>query len=129
LILLFKILGPPDKLSNIRPYVRYIPKDESKLQQELRIKRKEVHDWVDGWWAKHNEAFSREKNEFIAKNKKAGEDNVPADTMSQFYKAFLDKNWKNHFNFNLQWYKHNFHLLMLAFKVNIEQNMKKLTRK
>lgn len=120
------ILGPPDKVSNIRPILRYKSANESNLQKELRLKRAEAHDWVNNFWTKHNETFAREKSDFTARNRRAGEENVPADKMSEFYKAFLDKNWKNHFNFNLNWYKMNFNLLLLAFRVNVEQNVKKL---
>lgn len=119
--------GPPDKISNIRPVLRYKPANETKLQHELRQKRAEAHEWVSSFWTKHNESFAREKSDFVLRNRRAGEDSVNADKMSEFYKAFLDKNWKNHFNFNLQWYKMNFNLLVLAFRVNIEQNVKKLT--
>lgn len=39
--------------------------------------------------------------------------------MSLFYKTFLDKNWKTHLNYNISWYKKNFELLILAFKVKM----------
>lgn len=45
--------------------------------------------------------------------------NLTADEMSVFYKAFLDKNWKLHLNYNVEWYKKNFALLSLAIRVKL----------
>lgn len=41
--------------------------------------------------------------------------------MSKFYKDFLDKNWEHHVKYNFEWYKQNFALLFLAFRVYVEQ--------
>jgi len=41
--------------------------------------------------------------------------------MSEFYKAFLDKNWRMHFYYNISWYMKNFELLFLSARVNIEK--------
>ena len=99
------------------------------MQLELRLKRKEVHDWVDKFWKNHNHRFFTEKEEFVAKHKIAGEDSVGADKMSEFYKAFLDKNWKVHVYFNISWYIKNFTLLFLALQVNLEKGMRKIKGK
>ncbi|CRL02622.1 CLUMA_CG015786, isoform A [Clunio marinus] len=114
-------IGPPDKNSNIRPILRYIPVNETKLQKDLRLRRNEVQDWVSKFWRNHNERFFQEKELFIKKQRlKSDEENVTADKMSEFYKAFLDKNWKLHVYFNVSWYMKNFELLFLAFTVNLE---------
>lgn len=47
--------------------------------------------------------------------------NLTADEMSVFYKAFLDKNWKLHLNYNKEWYKKNFTLLRLAIRVKLNK--------
>lgn len=44
-----------------------------------------------------------------------------ADEMSEFYRDFLNKYWKNHVNYNFEWYNKNFTLLFLAIRVNIEK--------
>lgn len=125
----FKLLGPPDKKSNIRPILRYIPANETKLQERLRLRRLEVHAWVDKFWRNHNERFTTEKEEFVEKHKVPGEDSVPADKMSEFYKAFLDKNWKMHFYFNVSWYIKNFELMFLALQVNLQSGYHKIKGK
>lgn len=123
------ILGPPDKKSNIRPVLRYIPDNETKLEYELRTKRIEVHDWVDKFWRNHNKRFTTEKDEFIAKNKQPGEDSVSADKMSEFYKAFLDKNHKVHVYFNISWYIKNFTLMFTALQVFLHNRVRKIRGK
>lgn len=50
-----------------------------------------------------NCALFQEKQSFIKANKKDDEDTLSADKMSEFYKAFLDNNWKVHFNYNREW--------------------------
>lgn len=124
-----KFVGPPDKKSNIRPILRCIPLNETELQQRVRLRRNEVQSWVDKFWKNHNKRFFTEKDDFIQLHKKAGEENVPADKMSEFYKAFLDKNWKVHVFFNLSWYIKNFELLFLAIQLNLEQSLRKFLRK
>lgn len=88
-----------------------------------------MHDWVDKFWTNHNFRFITEKEEFTVKNKKPDEETVPADKMSEFYKAFLDKNWKVHVFFNISWYIKNFELLFLALQVNLESGYRKLKGK
>ena len=45
----------------------------------------------------------QQKQEFIRANKQENEDSLSADKMSEFYKSFLDSNWKTHFNYNREW--------------------------
>jgi apoptogenic protein 1 len=84
---------------------------------------------VDKFWRNHNERFITEKDEFVEKNKQPGEDSVPADKMSEFYKAFLDKNWRMHVYFNLSWYIKNFELMFLALQVNLQSGYLKIKGK
>lgn len=59
--------------------------------------------------------------------KESGEDRqLTADEMSDFYKKFLDQNWETHLNYNMEWYKRNFSLLYLAFRVNLEKSITRL---
>lgn len=50
-------VGPPDKLSNIRPYVRHIPKNETALEMRLRLMQEEVEKWNHEFWSNHNKSF------------------------------------------------------------------------
>lgn len=45
----------------------------------------------------------QEKQAFIKVNKHDNEDTLSADKMSEFYKSFLDSNWRVHFNYNRDW--------------------------
>lgn len=123
------ISGPPDKKSNIRPILRCIHENETPLQQRLRLRRGEVHDWVDKFWRNHNKRFFTEKEDFVSLHKTAESDNVRADKMSEFYKSFLDKNWKVHVYFNLSWYIKNFELMFLALQVNLQTGIRKIRGK
>lgn len=93
------------------------------------MRRQEVYDWVDKFWGNHNYRFKTEKEEFILKHKTPEQETVPADKMSEFYKDFLDKNWKVHVFFNISWYLKNFELLIMAFQVNIQSGFRKLRGK
>lgn len=93
------------------------------------MRRSEIHDWVDKFWRNHNKRFFTEKDEFVQLHKKADQENVPADKMSEFYKAFLDKNWKMHVYFNISWYIKNFELLFLALQVNLEKGIRRIRGK
>lgn len=44
---------------------------------------------------------------------------VTADEMSVFYKTFLDKHWYVHLNYNIEWYKKNGRLMLLAIQTNL----------
>ncbi|XP_026288513.1 COA8 family protein CG14806, mitochondrial [Frankliniella occidentalis] len=119
------VIGPPNKTSNLRPVLFYIPPNETQLEQDFRIEREKVQKWNEDFWIKHNSAFLKESNDFrqkkletLPRDEKTG---LSAEEMSEFYKAFLDKNWKTHFSYNFQWYGKNFNLLYLALKVQISK--------
>ncbi|KAL9880746.1 COA8 family protein CG14806, mitochondrial [Glossina fuscipes] len=118
-------IGPPDKDSNLRPYVRYIPNSETPLAKMLRNKRVEVEIWNQDFWSKHNKRFYEEKEDFIKIHHEAGSTDISADEMSVFYKHFLDKNKKIHALYNLSWYIKNFELLLLAFRVALQKLLKR----
>ena len=50
-------IGPPDKLSNLRPVLRHAPADETPIEKELRLKRIEVEKWNQNFWSNHNQNF------------------------------------------------------------------------
>ncbi|XP_063705769.1 COA8 family protein CG14806, mitochondrial [Culicoides brevitarsis] len=122
-------IGPPDKLSNLRPILRHKPQNETDAQRNLREKRLEVQEWNQKFWAGHNKRFFEEKEEYIQQHKRPGEDTLPADEMSKFYKYFLDKNWKIHVLYNISWYTKNFSLLFSALHVNLETAIRKIKGK
>lgn len=119
-------VGPPDKLSNIRPYVRHIPKNETALEMRLRLMQEEVEKWNHEFWSNHNKSFYQEREEFIKTLEAENNGEVSADKMSEFYKTFLDKNRKNHLRYNFSWYSKNFEMLKLAFRVSLERALKRL---
>lgn len=50
-------IGPPDKLSNLRPVIRHAPVDETPVERKLRLKRIEVEEWNQQFWSNHNQKF------------------------------------------------------------------------
>lgn len=72
--------------------------------------------------------MSQEKEQYIKSRQTPGEEthHLDAETMSEFYKMFLDKNWETHVKYNIEWYKKNFTLLYLAFRVSLERSLGKI---
>lgn len=62
----------------------------------------------------------QEKEAFTKAHKKPDEDTVSADQMSEFYKTFLDTNWRSHFNYNREWYLRNARILLLSYRTKLE---------
>lgn len=50
-------IGPPDKISNLRPVLRPQPKNETPIERQLRLKRIEVDEWNQQFWTIHNQKF------------------------------------------------------------------------
>ncbi|XP_065364396.1 COA8 family protein CG14806, mitochondrial [Calliphora vicina] len=125
----YDYIGPPDKESNLRPYVRCITENESCLAMLLRTKRIEVEEWNQSFWSKHNKRFYEEKYDFIRLRNLSGIHDISADKMSEFYKSFLDKNRRVHILYNISWYLKNLEILMLALQVSVQNVVKKLKTK
>uniref|UniRef100_A0A2A4JI94 Apoptogenic protein 1, mitochondrial n=1 Tax=Heliothis virescens TaxID=7102 RepID=A0A2A4JI94_HELVI len=113
------MVGPPDPVSNLRRVIFRIPPNETELEKQYREMRTEVQEWNQKFWEKHNSRFYQEREEYVKNNMPADKQNLTADEMSVFYKAFLDKNWKLHLKYNSEWYKKNYALLGLAIKVKV----------
>ncbi|EDW06490.2 COA8 family protein CG14806, mitochondrial [Drosophila mojavensis] len=122
-------IGPPDPISNLRPYVRHYDANETELAKKLRLLRIEVEKWNMNFWTKHNSRFYEEKEDFIKLHKLSGTNEISADQMSVFYKSFLDKNRRIHIMYNISWYLKNFEMLTLAFAVEVEKLLNRLRRK
>ncbi|KAH8419881.1 hypothetical protein KR009_003477 [Drosophila setifemur] len=129
-------IGPPDAVSNLRPYVRHFGDNETELAKRLRLRRIEVEAWNMDFWTRHNKRFYEEKEDFIRLHKESsardGSDDdgeISADRLSEFYKAFLDKNWRIHLMFNLSWYLKNFDILTLDAAVQIQNLVSRVRRR
>uniref|UniRef100_A0A1B6JBG9 Apoptogenic protein 1, mitochondrial n=1 Tax=Homalodisca liturata TaxID=320908 RepID=A0A1B6JBG9_9HEMI len=115
------LIGPPHPVSNLRPFHFYIPDNESPIETQFRLKRQEVQQWNQEFWTEQNIKFVNERKEFMATHQKDGDSPLSADEMSVFYKAFLDKNWKTHLEYNLDWYRRNAQLILLHLRVKVAQ--------
>lgn len=49
--------------------------------------------------------------------------------MSEFYKSFLDKNWRIHLMYNISWYLKNFDILTLAAAVQVQRLLSRAKRR
>uniref|UniRef100_A0A8B9FN43 Cytochrome c oxidase assembly factor 8 n=1 Tax=Amazona collaria TaxID=241587 RepID=A0A8B9FN43_9PSIT len=127
-------IGPPDKHSNLRPVIFYVPPEESPLERRLREARQEAQAFDQRFWARHNRAFCQEKEEFIYSRLKAkglemrdetGQKNtLNAEEMADFYKDFLSKNFRKHMQYNRDWYKRNFTITFLMGKVALARALR-----
>ncbi|CAH2238640.1 jg5386 [Pararge aegeria aegeria] len=115
------MVGPPDPVSNLRRVVFRKPINETSLERKYRKLRGEVQEWNQVFWTQHNSRFFKEREAYLRNNLPEGKTNLTADEMSVFYKAFLDKNWRAHLNYNREWYKKNMTLLMLALQVKFRK--------
>ena len=50
-------VGPPDKVSNIRPYKFYQPENETPTEKKFREQRMEALEFNHDFWYKHNKSF------------------------------------------------------------------------
>ncbi|KAI1895390.1 hypothetical protein AGOR_G00105800 [Albula goreensis] len=131
-------IGPPDRLSNLRPIIYHIPENESPLERRLRHLRQETEDWNHQFWSNQNITFSKEKDEFIHKCLKAKglsrrDENgrkrtLNSEDMAVFYKDFLDKNCTKHANYNKEWYKRNFTITLLMGRVALHKAWRRLRK-
>ncbi|XP_065606499.1 cytochrome c oxidase assembly factor 8 [Cyrtonyx montezumae] len=132
-------IGPPDKRSNLRPVIFYVPPHESPLERRLRELREETQAWNQSFWARQNTAFQREKEEFIYSRLKAkgletrdetGQKvTLNAEEMADFYKDFLHKNFRKHMHYNRDWYKRNFAITFLMGQVALVRALRWLRRR
>jgi hypothetical protein len=51
------MIGPPDPVSNLRPIVFHVPRNEHAVEKEFRVRREEVQKWNEAFWTKHNQSF------------------------------------------------------------------------
>uniref|UniRef100_V9L5I4 Apoptogenic protein 1, mitochondrial n=1 Tax=Callorhinchus milii TaxID=7868 RepID=V9L5I4_CALMI len=132
----FDWIGPPDRVSNLRPIKFYVPKNETKLEQRLRKMRQETQYWNQHFWSNQNLTFNKEKDQFVQSRLQAkgmelrdedGRKNtLGAEEMAEFYKNFLSKNHKKHENYNKEWYRRNFTITWWMGQVFLQRAWRKL---
>uniref|UniRef100_A0A171B7B0 APOPT family protein mitochondrial n=1 Tax=Triatoma infestans TaxID=30076 RepID=A0A171B7B0_TRIIF len=67
------IVGPPNPISNIRPIIFHIPRNETAIEKIFRHEREYVQKWHEEFWSNHNTKFIEERKEFEKKLKAAQE--------------------------------------------------------
>ncbi|XP_026876754.2 cytochrome c oxidase assembly factor 8 isoform X2 [Electrophorus electricus] len=122
-------IGPPDRLSNLRPVIYHIPENETQLERKLRHLRQETEDWNHAFWTYQNVTFTKEKEQFILsqlklkglteKDERGRQRTLSSEEMAVFYKHFLDKNCKKHASYNKEWYRRNFTITLLMGRVTL----------
>ncbi|XP_057325862.1 COA8 family protein CG14806, mitochondrial isoform X3 [Microplitis mediator] len=115
------IIGPPDEVSNLRTIIFAKSLNETKLEKKYREARETTQNWNKKFWFDHNSKFITERKQFQKELEASGNKSITADEMSVFYKTFLDKNWKTHFNYNISWYKQNIRILFLELRVRLSK--------
>ncbi|KAJ9585937.1 hypothetical protein L9F63_020414, partial [Diploptera punctata] len=115
----YDIISPPDPLSNLRTIVFHKKKNELPIEAEFRMRCEDVQRWNQEFWTKHNLSFLKERKNYIKDVTGSDKQTLSADEMSVFYKRFLDENWNIHLQYNMNWYRKNIDLVVLALKVKI----------
>ncbi|XP_067895098.1 cytochrome c oxidase assembly factor 8 [Heterodontus francisci] len=129
-------VGPQDRFSNLRPIKFYALKNESELEQQLRKLRIDTQNWNQKFWSNQNITFNKEKDKFIhsrlrakgigLRDEEGRKNTLNAEEMAEFYKEFLDINYKKHVNYNKEWYKRNFTITWLMGRVVLQSAWRKL---
>lgn len=132
------LVGPPDKVTNLRPVRFHVPHDETDLQRRLRHLRHDTHQWSDRFWRAHNTEFAAEKESFAQAALKrrhraadaeagdtgdkeaAGGNTVSSEEMSRFYRDFLNRKWPDHLAYNVEWQKRNLKIVLLTLAVSLQ---------
>lgn len=140
------LIGPADKVSNIRQYRFYKPASESKVEYDYRIMREKALNWNQEYWTQQNLNFIQSKKAFmnnINKSKllekklnvmktsdiESTTENNDSNEMNEFYRKFLNDNYQNHYAYNSKWFKLNLSMLIPAVRVHLYRFNKKLTQK
>lgn len=135
------LIGPADKISNLRKFKYYVPDDESEVEKSFRKLREHVNDFNHQYWTDQNLKFveakrlfvqefkQRQLNELVRSRRRERENgNVTTENdvdvnepdtaqMNEFYKNFLDENYYSHYAYNQSWIKYNLSLIWPAYRV------------
>jgi hypothetical protein len=143
-------ITPTDPVSNLRLIKFYVPPDETPAEREYRLMREDTQNWNQAFWTKHNRNFFELKEKFIKEQleimradrqattpsltrgatscEELDASSISPETMSLFYKKFLDDNYELHRDYNKEWYRRNIGQLWPAFKVQIERLFRRRRR-
>ncbi|XP_062903925.1 cytochrome c oxidase assembly factor 8 [Mobula hypostoma] len=135
----FDWVGPPDRFSNLRYVKFHIPKNESKLERQLRKLRIDTQNWNQKFWSNQNVVFNKEKEEFIhsclrakglgLRDEEGRKNTLTAEEMAEFYKEFLNRNYEKHVNYNKEWYRRNFTITWLMGRAVLQNAWRRLRRR
>ncbi|VDD95977.1 unnamed protein product [Enterobius vermicularis] len=114
-------VGPPDKVSRIRPIRLRRLHDETSTERKFREFWENMNEWNHRFWETHNLLYEKRKAEFIAHKKSNSllHEKPTANELSDFYKSFLNENYESLAAYNREWYSRNFKLLWLAAQVSV----------
>ena len=135
----YDLIGPADKVSNIRAYRYYVPPDESRVESDYRLLRQQVNEFNHQYWLEQNLKFvesrkiylrnlrieqrfmrglnNTSKNNNESTSTSGGGDQLSATELNNFYKKFLDDNYQLHYDYNAKWFRLNMSLLWPAVRV------------
>eukprot|EP00091_Calanus_sinicus_P025506 TRINITY_DN976_c0_g1_i1.p1 TRINITY_DN976_c0_g1~~TRINITY_DN976_c0_g1_i1.p1 ORF type:complete len:175 (-),score=48.11 TRINITY_DN976_c0_g1_i1:23-547(-) len=122
----YDLIGPPRPVSKLRPVKFATSPDDSELAIRLRELRQETQKFNQDWWTDHNKQFKEGREEYI-KNiletqypGQTDKSTLTADEMSIFYREFMNKQWKNHLEYNKEWQKRNWSIIGLMARVKLQ---------
>ena len=132
----YDLIGPADKISNLRAYKYYVPVDEAKCERDYRRLREEVYEFNHQYWTEQNLKFIDAKKKYLDKKRveqlylkmngaEDADDEASPNTdpeantrqMNEFYKQFLNENYINHYEYNKKWFNYNFAMIIPAIRV------------
>ncbi|XP_023343678.1 apoptogenic protein 1, mitochondrial [Eurytemora carolleeae] len=121
-----EMIGPAHPISNLRALQLGRKHNETKYEVKLRLVRQETQMFNQEFWVEHNTAFKQGREKFInnllavkyptEKDKKT----LTSEEMSEFYREFMNQQWRNHLQYNLDWQKRNFKIIFLTGIVRIQ---------
>lgn len=118
-------VGPPHTVSNLRLKVFPNSKNLTKEEKFFYEKSRETQEWNQQYWELHNKDFVQSRKSYtkeLSKKKNLGPDyTLTMEEMADFYRQFLDKNYKKHVTYNWQWYGKNFELIYLSAKAQLSR--------
>ncbi|RUP45250.1 hypothetical protein BC936DRAFT_148425 [Jimgerdemannia flammicorona] len=112
------MVSTPDPVSNLRAVKYFIPENESQEEREWRLMRERVDKFNSDFWTENNAKFIREKAAFEDEVTSRGEQVTP-ETLSVFYKDFLDKAYPRQMAYNRQWWRDNLAMLYPGLKASV----------
>lgn len=134
----YDLIGPADKISNLRPVRSFIPENESQVEKDYRLLKDNIFEFNQQYWTQQNLKFIESRKKFIEKHRidqkilnknklEQLEINDPNnDQMNEFYKEFLNENYFNHYEYNRLWFRKNLSLLWPACKVVMHRFRQKI---